>query len=59
MPSSSAAARICRTVEQIELILLAAGNVERLQPAEIVLCGLKIDDQIDGVSRSAVIRRGF
>jgi hypothetical protein len=47
------------TVEQIELILLAAVNVERLPPAEIVLCWLKIDDQTDGVSISAVIRGGF
>ena|SRR5436190_13920471 len=47
------------TVEQVELILLAAVNVERFQPAEILLCGLKIDDQIDKVSISAVIGRGF
>src|SRR5580704_14335405 len=34
------------TVEQIELILLAAVDVERLQPAEIVRLGFDRDDRV-------------
>jgi hypothetical protein len=34
------------TVEQVELILLAAVDVERLQPAEIVRLGFDRDDRV-------------
>src|SRR5216683_5162098 len=35
-----------RAIEQIELILLAAVDVERLQPAEVVRLGFDRDDRV-------------